>query len=67
MTRCQLGARQAEPRSDRGLRSRGGALKGQISLPQIMVQIQDGKVVPIYAGKDFINKLDYPLAPWSKR
>jgi branched-chain amino acid transport system substrate-binding protein len=41
--------------------------KGQISLPQIMVQIQDGKVVPIYAGKDFINKLDYPLAPWSKR
>jgi len=41
--------------------------KGQISLPQIMVQIQDGRVVPIYAGKDFINKLDYPLAPWSKR
>jgi branched-chain amino acid transport system substrate-binding protein len=41
--------------------------KGQISLPQIMVQIQDGKVVPIYAGKDFINKLEYPLAPWSKR
>ena len=41
--------------------------KGQISLPQIMVQIQDDKVVPIYAGKDFINKLEYPLAPWSKR
>jgi branched-chain amino acid transport system substrate-binding protein len=41
--------------------------KGQISLPQIMVQIQDGKVVPIYAGKDFINKLEYPLAPWSRR
>ena len=41
--------------------------KGQISLPQIMVQIQNDKVVPIYAGKDFINKLQYPLAPWSKR
>jgi len=41
--------------------------KGQISLPQIMVQIQNDKVVPIYGGKDFINKLHYPLAPWSKR
>ena len=41
--------------------------KGQISLPQIMVQIQNDKVVPIYAGKDFVNKLDYPLAPWGKR
>jgi branched-chain amino acid transport system substrate-binding protein len=41
--------------------------KGQISLPQIMVQIQDGKVVPIYAGKAFVNKLQYPLAPWGKR
>jgi len=41
--------------------------KGQISLPQIMVQIQNDDVVPIYAGKDFINKLQYPLAPWSKR
>ena len=41
--------------------------KGQISLPQIMVQIQNDDVVPIYAGKDFINKLQYPLAPWGKR
>jgi len=41
--------------------------KGQISLPQIMIQIQNDTVVPIYAGKDFINKLQYPLAPWSKR
>ena len=41
--------------------------KGQISLPQIMVQIQDGKVVPIYAGKDFLNELQYPLSPWGKR
>ncbi len=41
--------------------------KGQISLPQIMVQIQNDKVVPIYGGNDFINKLEYPLAPWDKR
>ena len=41
--------------------------KGQISLPQIMVQIQNDEVVPIYGGKEFINKLQYPLAPWSKR
>lgn len=41
--------------------------KGQIDLPQTMVQIQNDKVVPIYSGKDFINKLQYPLEPWSKR
>jgi branched-chain amino acid transport system substrate-binding protein len=38
--------------------------KGQISLPQTMVQIQNDKVVPIYAGNAFINKLEYPLGPW---
>jgi branched-chain amino acid transport system substrate-binding protein len=38
--------------------------RGQISLPQTMVQIQNGKVVPIYGGKEFINKLHYPLEPW---
>lgn len=41
--------------------------KGQIDLPQTMIQIQDDKVVPIFGGKDFINQLQYPLAPWSKR
>jgi branched-chain amino acid transport system substrate-binding protein len=41
--------------------------QGQISLPQIMVQIQNDKVVPIYAGKGFINKLHYPLEPWGDR
>ena len=39
--------------------------KGQISLPQIMVQIQNDKVVPIYAGNGFINKLQYPLERWA--
>jgi len=41
--------------------------KGQINLPQIMIQIQNDKVVPIYAGKGFENKLEYPLPPWDKR
>jgi branched-chain amino acid transport system substrate-binding protein len=41
--------------------------KGQIGLPQIMVQIQNGEVVPVYAGKEFLNKLQYPLSPWGKR
>lgn len=40
---------------------------GQISLPQTMIQIQNDKVVPIFAGKDFINKLEYPLPAWDKR
>ena len=38
--------------------------QGQISLPQTMVQIQNGEVVPIYGGKEFVNKLHYPLEPW---
>jgi branched-chain amino acid transport system substrate-binding protein len=41
--------------------------RGQISLPQIMIQIQNDQVIPIYAGKSFINKLQYPLAPWGRR
>ena len=40
---------------------------GQISLPQTMIQVQDGKVVPIYGSKGFIGKLDYPMPGWDKR
>jgi branched-chain amino acid transport system substrate-binding protein len=39
---------------------------GQISLPQTVIQIQNGQVVPIYS-EDFLNKPSYPLAPWEKR
>jgi len=39
---------------------------GQISLPQTVIQIQDGKVVPIFA-EDFLGKPRSPLPPWSKR
>ena len=41
--------------------------KGQISLPQVVIQVQDGKVVPIYSGKGFIDKPRYPMPAWDKR
>ncbi len=40
---------------------------GQISLPQTMIQIQDGQVVPIYGSKGFVGKLQYPMPAWNKR
>jgi branched-chain amino acid transport system substrate-binding protein len=40
---------------------------GQISLPQTVIQVQDGKVVPIYGQKGFIDKPDYPMVAWNKR
>ena len=39
---------------------------GQIVLPQVVVQIQDDKLVPIYTT-DFINKAQYPTPAWDKR
>lgn len=40
---------------------------GQISLPQTMIQIQNGKVVPIYGSKGFVGKLQYPMPAWNQR
>ena len=41
---------------------------GQISLPQTMIQVQKGGVVPIYGGTNgFIGKPMYPMPPWGKR
>src|SRR5256885_9393952 len=39
---------------------------GQISLPQTVIQIQNGEVVEIFA-EDFLGKPRYPLPPWAKR
>jgi len=39
---------------------------GQIELPQIVIQIQDGKVVPIYTS-DFLTKAMYPTPAWNDR
>ena len=41
--------------------------KGQISLPQVVIQVQDGKVAPIYSGKGFMEKPRYPMPAWDKR
>ena len=38
----------------------------QIVLPQVVIQIQDDKVVPIYAA-DFLNKPEYPVPAWGDR
>ena len=42
------------------------AANGQIFMPQTVIQIQDGQIVPIYSDK-FLNKPRYPLPAWSKR
>lgn len=39
---------------------------GQINLPQIVVQIQDGKLVPVYTTHE-LNKPIYPIPAWDKR
>lgn len=39
---------------------------GQIDLPQIVIQVQDGKIVPIYTDH-FLNKPRYPAPAWGKR
>ncbi len=39
---------------------------GQIDIPQIVIQVQDGKVVPVYTDH-FLNKPRYPVPTWAKR
>jgi branched-chain amino acid transport system substrate-binding protein len=39
---------------------------GQTALPQTVIQIQDGKLVEIFA-EDFVNPPLYPVPPWDKR
>ncbi len=39
---------------------------GQIVVPQIVIQILNGQVVPIFTDK-FINKPVFPVPPWNKR
>ena len=40
---------------------------GQISLPQTMIQVQNGKVVAIYGPGGFLGKLQYPMPAWGQR
>jgi len=42
------------------------AENGQIDVPQIAIQVQDGQVVPIYTDH-MINRPRYPIPAWDKR
>jgi len=39
---------------------------GQIDIPQIVIQVEKGQVVPIYTDH-FLNKPNYPVPAWAKR
>jgi branched-chain amino acid transport system substrate-binding protein len=40
---------------------------GQIAMSQVVVQIQDGKLVPVYAAGKFVGKAIYPTPKWGER
>jgi branched-chain amino acid transport system substrate-binding protein len=40
---------------------------GQIAMGQVLIQIQDGKLVPVYAAGKFVGKPGYPMPKWSQR
>jgi branched-chain amino acid transport system substrate-binding protein len=40
---------------------------GQIAMSQVLVQIQDGKLVPIYVSGKMVGKPVYPALKWSQR
>jgi branched-chain amino acid transport system substrate-binding protein len=41
--------------------------KGQIALPQTVIQVQNDQPVPIFGKNGFIGKASYPMPPWDKR
>jgi branched-chain amino acid transport system substrate-binding protein len=41
--------------------------KGQIALPQTVIQVQNNQPVPIFGKSGFIGKVSYPMPPWEKR
>jgi branched-chain amino acid transport system substrate-binding protein len=40
---------------------------GQITLPQTVIQIQDGNVVAVYGQEGFIKQPKYPMPAWNSR
>ena len=40
---------------------------GQIAMGQVLVQIQDGKLVPVYAFGKTLGKAVYPMPAWGQR
>jgi branched-chain amino acid transport system substrate-binding protein len=41
--------------------------KGQISMPETVIQIQNGNLVAVYGPKGFAGKPMYPMPPWNER
>lgn len=41
--------------------------KGQISLPQTVIQIQNEQPIPIFGKNGFIGKASYPIPRWDQR
>jgi len=41
--------------------------KGQIALPETVIQIQNGNLVTVCGPKGFVEKPMYPMPPWSER
>lgn len=40
---------------------------GQIAMGQVLIQIQDGKTVPVYVAGKFTGKPVYPMPKWAQR
>jgi len=40
---------------------------GQISLPQVMIQVQNNQLVPVYGQHGAIDKMLFPMPAWNKR
>lgn len=40
---------------------------GQINLPQVVIQVQQGKVVEVYNAKGFVQQPSYPMPAWNAR
>lgn len=40
---------------------------GQIAMGQVLIQIQEGKVVPVYTAGKFVGKAAYPMPKWGQR
>jgi branched-chain amino acid transport system substrate-binding protein len=40
---------------------------GQIEMPQMVIQVQDGALVEIYGAHGLVKKPEYPMPEWDKR
>jgi len=41
--------------------------KGQIDLPQVVIQVQGGDVVEVFGAKGFVKQPKYPMPAWNAR